>query len=149
MPRAMDNPRVSSQNSPMRPQAIRVVAGVLLRGEQVLLAQRPLHKADGGRWELPGGKVEAGEGDRVALARELFEELGVEVVVGPPLGTVFLPARGLSMAAYLVPSWRGEPQALEAPALRWLQADALLELDCPLADRPLLPMIAAHLRRGP
>lgn len=126
---------------------VRVVAGCLIAEGRVLLAQRPLHKADGGLWELPGGKVEPGEGDAEALRRELKEELGIEVEVGPEVGRVQLPLldRDLLLVAYLVPVWRGAPAALEAPALEWLSADQLDQVACPAADRPLLVRVRALL----
>jgi 8-oxo-dGTP diphosphatase len=70
------------------PEASRldVVAAVIRdAGGRVLLARRPDHKHQGGRWEFPGGKVEAGESLDAALARELEEELGLIVDRLPPL----------------------------------------------------------------
>lgn len=125
-----------------------MVAGCLIAEGRVLLAQRPLHKAEGGLWELPGGKVEPGEGDAEALRRELKEELGIEVEVGPEVGRVQVefPERDLLLVAYHVPDWRGSPEALEAPALEWLTADQLDRVACPPADRPLLDLVQALLR---
>lgn len=54
-----------------------VVAGAIVRGCTVLVAQRVRPPELAGRWELPGGKVAAGETERAALARELAEELGL------------------------------------------------------------------------
>ena len=59
-----------------------VVAGALISGAALLVAQRERPPELAGLWELPGGKVAAGESDEAALARELQEELGVEVTVG-------------------------------------------------------------------
>ena len=63
-----------------------VVAAVLTddRG-RFLLAQRPAHKKLGLKWEFPGGKVEPGETPEAALARELREELGIEISAIEPL----------------------------------------------------------------
>src|SRR5690606_26440609 len=59
--------------------SIHVAAGVILNARQeVLLALRPAHKHQGGLWEFPGGKVEAGESVQEALARELLEELNLD-----------------------------------------------------------------------
>ena len=63
-----------------------VVAGALIVGATLLVAQRDRPPELAGLWELPGGKVAPGESDAAALARELDEELGVEVGVGARLG---------------------------------------------------------------
>ena len=66
-----------------------VVAGAVIGGSTVLVAQRVRPPELAGRWELPGGKVAPGETERAALARELAEELGLEVddvAVGDRLG---------------------------------------------------------------
>lgn len=75
---------------PVRPQRKRtphydVAAGVIWRGEQFLIAQRPLDGLLGGLWEFPGGKCEDGETLAQALQREIAEELAIEIEVGSPL----------------------------------------------------------------
>jgi 8-oxo-dGTP diphosphatase len=64
---------------------IRVVAAVVVRGEALLVTRRPDRPGRPGQWEFPGGKVEPGERDEDALAREIREELGCAVAVGPVL----------------------------------------------------------------
>ncbi|HXH02898.1 MAG TPA: NUDIX domain-containing protein, partial [Candidatus Competibacteraceae bacterium] len=65
---------------------IHVAAGALVNGRgEVLITRRHDHQHQGGLWEFPGGKVEPGEGTEQALARELHEELGVEMVAARPL----------------------------------------------------------------
>mgnify|MGYP000031044825 CR=1 FL=1 len=70
----------------MTRQRVQVVAAVIRAPDgRVLLAQRPQHKHQGGLWEFPGGKVEPGETEVVALQRELQEELGLRAETLSPL----------------------------------------------------------------
>ncbi len=64
-----------------------VVAGALIAGSSLLVAQRERPPELAGLWELPGGKVAPGESDAAGLARELLEELGVHVTVGSDSAT--------------------------------------------------------------
>ena len=119
---------------------IRVVGAVALRGGQVLLAQRGPGSYEG-LWEFPGGKVERGEDDRVALAREIEEELGVAVVVGDFVA-VGRDER-IELHCYRV-ELRGEPEALEHLALAWFPLAELSAVEVPPAD---VPAIEALLTR--
>ena len=66
-------------------RTVHVVAAVILRPDGAfLLAQRPCGKVYEGYWEFPGGKIEPGELPAEALARELSEELGIEVLRSSP-----------------------------------------------------------------
>ena len=64
----------------MKFPAIFVVSGLLIKNKKVLIAKRAKEDKGGGLWEFPGGKIEYGETNRVALKRELREELGVDNV---------------------------------------------------------------------
>ena len=99
---------------------IRVLAAVIGRDGRYLLGLRPAGKRHAGCWEFPGGKVEAGESDRDAMARELREELGVDLQrLGPELG-----ARRDGSSPFEIVFVRvdiaGDPQALEHEALAWV-----------------------------
>lgn len=120
---------------------IRVVAGAIVERGRLLAARRPEHKAHGGLWELPGGKVEPGESDEAALARELREELGVDVEVLGPLASFH--GRVIELFAYRVRVLRGVPAPIEHPELRWLAADALWSVPWAEADVPLVHAVAA------
>jgi len=67
-----------------KPVILVVAAALYDRTGRVLIAQRPAGKPLAGRWEFPGGKVAAGESEHAALARELREELGIEVTASRP-----------------------------------------------------------------
>src|SRR5512138_2241778 len=62
---------------------IRVVGAMIEREGKYLITQRPPHATLALLWEFPGGRVEPGESDQEALARELHEEMGIAVAVGP------------------------------------------------------------------
>jgi 8-oxo-dGTP diphosphatase len=98
-----------------------------------------------GRWELPGGKVEAGETDEAALARELAEELRIRVRVGTELGRTLHPPDGprLDLRAYACAT-EDTPVLTEHDALRWLDAPAAWTVDWTDADVPLLRTMLRH-----
>jgi len=102
--------------------ALEVVAGILEREDgRVLITQRPAGKAYAGYWEFPGGKVEPGESPRAAIARELAEELAIEVEVAYPwLRRRFdYPHARVDLRFFRIPRWRGEPRGCEAQAVSW------------------------------
>lgn len=110
-----------------------VAAGAIVRDDgRVLLARRTYPPELAGRWELPGGKVEPGETGPEGLRRELAEELGVEVCVGPRLAGEAALGGTLVLRAYRARLVAGEPEAREHGALRWADVDELGEL--PLVD---------------
>ncbi|MEQ1503559.1 MAG: 5-formyltetrahydrofolate cyclo-ligase, partial [Myxococcota bacterium] len=111
---------------------IRVVAGAWIVDGRVFAAQRGPGRGHAGRWELPGGKVEAGESDAVALARELREELGLTVTVGARIGSGRVD--GIELVAYAVTT-SDAPRPTEHAALRWLGPDELDAVDWAPADR--------------
>jgi 8-oxo-dGTP diphosphatase len=124
----------------MKPTQI-VVAGAVIRGRTVLVAQRARPPELAGRWELPGGKVAPGETECAALARELAEELGVQVgdvIVGDRLGCDIALNDATTLRAYLVRLIRGEPHPHDHRALRWVSATELADVDWVPADREWL-----------
>lgn len=119
-----------------------VVAAVLLRrceaGPAILAAERSHPEELAGLWELPGGKVELGEPETVALQRECREELGVEVIVGDRIGGDLPIGPGRVLRVFRADVRCGEPHPHEHASLRWLTADELEEVPWLPADRPLI-----------
>jgi len=120
-----------------------VVGTALVRAGRLLVAQRTRPPELAGQWELPGGRVEAGESEPAAVVRECREELGAEVRVRGRLGPDLPLAVGvLRVHAAELATGSPEPAALEHSALRWIGPAELDELEWVAADRALVP----HLR---
>jgi 8-oxo-dGTP diphosphatase len=131
-------------------RVVLVVAVALIDAQgRILLARRPEGKKMAGLWEFPGGKVEPGETPEAALARELREELGIEVNPRDFAPFVFAShaydSFHLLMPVFLCRRWHGEPRAREGQKLAWVAPADLVEYPMPPADRPLIPMLRDFL----
>lgn len=117
-----------------------VVSGVLRRADgKVLLSQRPQGKLSAGLWEIPGGKVEAGERAEVALARELREELGIEIESAQRWTTYehAYPDKVIRVQVFRVTAWRGSLHGREGQTVAWEGLQA--------STKPFLPAQAKIL----
>ncbi|MCO5119962.1 MAG: NUDIX domain-containing protein [Burkholderiaceae bacterium] len=114
------------------------------RDGRVLLGQRPAGKPYAGWWEFPGGKLEAGESVAAALARELHEELGIEVRSSQPwiVREHSYPHARVRLHFRLVFDWTGEPVAREGQAFGWTRPDAIDRKPLLPATEPILSMLA-------
>lgn len=120
---------------------ILVVAAALYDAQgRVLIAQRPQGKHQAGRWEFPGGKVAPGESEGQALARELHEELGIEVTASRPFMRLehSYPDRSVELSMWIVERFSGTPRSLDGQQLRWLAPADLVHADLLEADRPFV-----------
>jgi 8-oxo-dGTP diphosphatase len=124
-----------------------VVAAAIIAERKVLIAQRVRPPELAGRWELPGGKVAAEETEPEALARELAEELGVEVEIGERLGDDVELNPTMTLRAYAATLVRGEPQPNDHSALRWVSAAELHDVDWVPADRGFVVALGELLAR--
>jgi 8-oxo-dGTP diphosphatase len=124
-----------------------IVAAVIITDGRVLACERSAPPEVAGRWEFPGGKVEPGESDEEALARECVEELGVRVEVGPRVGPDVPLAHGRAvLRVFAVRLVAGDvPKALEHTAMRWLSADELDTVPWLPADKPIVAELPALL----
>jgi 8-oxo-dGTP diphosphatase len=124
-----------------------VVGAAIVRDGRVLAARRSRPAAVAGGWEFPGGKVEPDETEPAAVAREVAEELGVAVEVGPRLAEASDPR--IRLVLYAATLSDGEPRAgADHDELRWLSAAELTTPDWLPIDRELLPAVVRLLQRG-
>jgi 8-oxo-dGTP diphosphatase len=129
------DPHLPRQGQAERP-VVDVAVGVLLRpGGDFLLTTRPAGKVYAGYWEFPGGKLEPGETVEQALARELREELGIDVNPGDARRwreqLVDYPHALVRLHFCQVRAWRGELQMREGQRFCWQRL--------PVQATPLLP----------
>lgn len=131
----------------MAERRIRVVAALFRDGERFLLTQRPPGGSFPNFWEFPGGKVEAGEDDRTALARELLEELGARCSVGDLFheSAHAYPAFTLDFSVYCCLVVEGPLQRLQVQDLRWVSPEEAAHLQLPPADAPVLRALGVPL----
>ncbi|MFD4670893.1 (deoxy)nucleoside triphosphate pyrophosphohydrolase [Lentzea sp. NPDC058450] len=118
-----------------------VVGAAIVRDGRMLAQQRSFPADTAGKWELPGGRVEAGEKPSDALVRECLEELGVSVLVGEQVGPDVPLKRDLVLRIFAAELAGGEPEALEHNAVRWFTAGELPAVDWLPADRVLVPAL--------
>lgn len=120
---------------------IHVAAAVIHNSQgEAFLARRPDNKHQGGLWEFPGGKVEPGESAAAALARELHEEVGIQITNARPLIQVpyHYPDKSVLLDVYWVDSFTGEPWGKEGQEARWVAISNLHQYAFPAANRPIL-----------
>ncbi|MBK5930926.1 Nudix family hydrolase [Halochromatium salexigens] len=120
---------------------VHVAAGVLSDSEgRVLIAQRPKGAHQGGLWEFPGGKLEPGEPVEQGLARELDEELGIQVTASRPLIRLRhdYGDRRVLLDIHRVLDYQGTPSGREGQALDWQRPEHMDPARFPAADRPVI-----------
>ena len=131
---------------------VEVTAGVIRRGRRYLVTRRDPAKHQGGLWEFPGGKREAGESLEACLARELDEELGVRVRVGERLALVpwTYPDRRVLLHFFRCRIASGQVAPREGQPHRWVTPAELAALPMPPADATVVATLSrGELHRAP
>lgn len=128
---------------------IHVVAAVIYNSRrQILLARRPLHKHQGGKWEFPGGKVELHETATLALKRELFEELGIEADLSTMQHLLDIKHaytdKNIWLDVWIVQDFQYEASGREGQAIAWFELSELKNLDFPAANQAILNKLLAQ-----
>lgn len=126
-----------------RGSAIEVAAGLVFREGRLLITQRPPGAHLEGLWEFPGGKREPGESFQECLVRELREELGIEVAVGPLLESVThrYPEKTVQLRFFQCRWEACEPQPLGCPDFKWITLPELDAFEFPAADARVLDVL--------
>ena len=128
---------------------VEVAVGVIVRDGLVFLTKRADNVHQGGKWEFPGGKKEADESITEALARELFEEVDIQVINAKGLLDIQhdYPDKSVFLGVYLVEGFSGEPRSKEGLISRWVPLAELPEVDFPEANKPIVAAVMRTLQR--
>jgi len=128
------------QDLTQQPSQINVAVGLIVRDGQVLIAWRDSSKHQGGRYEFSGGKVDAGESVPTALARELAEELAIQVQTCRFVRRLHYryPEKTVCLHVYRVDQFSGEPHGAEGQPVTWVAPADLWQYQFPDANRPIL-----------
>jgi len=139
--RRTPNPRFKTHNSKLTTRkCVEVAAGLIFRNGRLLITRRPAGGHLAGLWEFPGGKREPGETLAQCLARELHEELGIEVEIGRCVERVThaYPQKIVQLRFYRCQGLNREPRALGCPEFKWVDAAGLGRHRFPEADGRLV-----------
>ena len=121
---------------------VEVVAAIIYFEDKILCVQRPKNKLSyiSEKFEFPGGKIEHGETHKVALKRELFEELNIKTDIKSKFITVVhqYPDFELTMHGYVCEVETDELQLNEHVSKEWLNLNELKKLDWAAADIPIV-----------
>jgi 8-oxo-dGTP diphosphatase len=120
---------------------LQVAAGVIKNeAGQILIARRDESLHQGGLWEFPGGKIEAGETPEQALFRELKEELDIETLSAAPLITIHhrYPDRDVTLRVFLVDRFSGTARGCQGQPIQWAEPNELNQFAFPAANRPII-----------
>lgn len=119
---------------------LEVTCAIIFKENQVLIAQRSANMKLPLKWEFPGGKVEPGESKAACLAREIKEELNLEITIGEGLTDVMhhYPEFSLRLYPFICTYHSGELNAMEHAQVKWEKIANLMAYNWAAADVPVV-----------
>jgi len=130
----------------MQSSRLDIVIGIIERDGRLLISRRHQQAHQGGKWEFPGGKQEAGEAPFAALCRELDEELGIRITGAEPWRVLEFdyPDRLVRLQFWQVGGFEGEPEGREGQQLAWVLPAQLEQYPFPEANQPIIEALSAQ-----
>lgn len=127
-----------------------VCAAIMNSSKQVLLARRMANKKLGGFWEFPGGKLESHEDLDMALAREIREELNLEIENAKLLyiKPYVYPHGQVLILFYVCDLKSGTPQLVDHDEIKWCTIDDTKSLQLLPANQDLIVALSKHLSQS-
>ena len=128
-------------------KVVEVAVGVVIRGHQTFVCLRSNDKHQGGKWEFPGGKVEARESPEQALHRELKEEIAIQITHTEPLMTIAhdYGDKQVKLIVFIVDGFKGEPVGNEGQPGKWLSIDTLDASAFPAANVAIIEALQGYI----
>jgi len=131
-------------------KTVHVAVGVIIstnekQQTQYFLTKRLVDAHQGGKWEFPGGKVEKGESVAQALARELKEEVAIDILSCQPLIIIHhdYGDKKVCLEVFVVDNYIGEPVALEGQEQGWFLLADFKSLNFPKANDAIIKKLLA------
>ena len=144
----MKTPRFEIHNHASRitHQSIEVSAALIFRDGKLLITQRHADAHLGGLWEFPGGKREPDETFEQCLARELREELGIEVEAGELFEEIShaYAEKTVRLKFFVCKLISGKLRLLDCAAFKWVEKTELADFEFPAADARLLEKLRSY-----
>ena len=131
----------------MTTKIVNVAVGVIKKNNAIFICKRADEQHQGGLWEFPGGKQEPGEAIVQTIARELQEELAIEVSVGEELISLdhAYSHKKLRFVVHLCQWLSGEPQPLASQQVRWVRPESLADYPFPAANARIIAALLDHV----
>ena len=121
-------------------------AALIQRQGRILICRRRADQDHPGKWEFPGGKLEAGEIPEACLRRELVEELGIEAVIGNEVTRYRFQYRGqkeIQLVFFTVVEYQGELGFGHFAEVRWVTVEQMPSFDFLEGDVDFVKALAA------
>ncbi|ATC85134.1 MULTISPECIES: 8-oxo-dGTP diphosphatase MutT [Pseudoalteromonas] len=127
-------------------EIVHVAVGVIKKNNAIFICKRADEQHQGGLWEFPGGKVEAGESVFVALKRELTEEVGLTIHSSSQLMVIEhdYGDKCVKLDVHVVSNFSGEAHGAEGQPSEWVAISELENYDFPEANAEIIEKIVAR-----
>ncbi|ASM48601.1 8-oxo-dGTP diphosphatase [Pseudoalteromonas espejiana DSM 9414] len=125
---------------------VNVAVGVIKKNNAIFICKRADEQHQGGLWEFPGGKVEAGESVFAALKRELIEEVGITIHSSSQLMVIEhdYGDKCVKLDIHVVSNFSGEAHGAEGQPSEWVAISELSNYDFPAANADIIEKIQAR-----
>lgn len=125
-----------------------VIALIKNKAGDVLIAQRQSHQSYSGLWEFPGGKIEKGEDQLVALKREIFEEVNLNILSATFLFStteISSPSLSIDMHIWECVEFTGKAYGKEGQEIQWVSVGYLSYYSFPPTNHLVLKWLTHAL----